>query len=308
MSESDTILDAARARGSLGYLAAELEISQKQAARYWDNGWIDGTFRTAKGHRRIRYTDDTIESVRRKVRVAKQTNINIRYHLGGIETRGRVVCTRHCNTMEDLYREAQKPKYGLTRKEAAQLAFRPRSVAAVDPEIAGWEMLRLQTGVSQHEVDEQMEILTSLPLVSLLGARDAEEFRLRARRAWRQVLTEHKAEQRHRSSTRLIIDAKANTHLMKLRKLLLEPNRESFLNAYHVASEVDHRIMCSEETLARDPEETLHPLEIAQRDPRGALLYNAVLRLKHTQQRPRRQLSPGNSASAVHLCIGGSAH
>jgi DNA-binding transcriptional MerR regulator len=63
MSDSAETLQEMRDRGSLRYLAFHLRVTTKQVTRYWDAGWIPGSSRTPNGHRRIRYTDDTVEQV-----------------------------------------------------------------------------------------------------------------------------------------------------------------------------------------------------------------------------------------------------
>ena len=71
MSDYEAALRKWRDQGSLRYLARKLGVTPKQVTRYSDNGWIDGSYRTPKGHRRIRYADSTVENVALMVRQEK---------------------------------------------------------------------------------------------------------------------------------------------------------------------------------------------------------------------------------------------
>src|SRR6266446_10396966 len=92
-----------RRLGLLSYLAGELSVTVKQVSRYWDRGWIPNSYRTLGGARRVRYNDDTVEQVRRTVKAAKQTNIQIRYRIPEICYKGTTVPVKGCNSMDDLY-------------------------------------------------------------------------------------------------------------------------------------------------------------------------------------------------------------
>ena len=71
-------LAAWRAAGSLQYLAHHLGKTPKQVARYWDRGWIPGSYRTGV-HRRVRYTDQTVAIVAQRVGIAKEAALRRRY-------------------------------------------------------------------------------------------------------------------------------------------------------------------------------------------------------------------------------------
>src|SRR5438270_13489919 len=116
-----------RRLGLLKYLATKLGRSVKQVTRYWDRNLIPGGYRTLGGGRRVRYTDDTVEQVRQAVKMANETNIEIRYRLGRISKihyRGTTVPVEGCNSMDDLYRRARKA--GLSKQDARHWAYRPR--------------------------------------------------------------------------------------------------------------------------------------------------------------------------------------
>jgi hypothetical protein len=309
-----------RDRGSLRYLANELGVSVKQVTRYWDNDWIEERYRTAKGHRRIRYTGSTVERVQLAVRFAKETNKTIRYYTSTIDYRGRIISAVECNTRADLYREARKPKYGLSEQDAYNVAYRPLLSPVASAEEIAWEMLRRQTGVSQAEVDEQQRTLSTLPLETLRTARSPSEFRSKARRAWRAILSEFRAEGRCHSFSTWLRTMRINKPFQVLRELLSVPDCRSFVLAFHRATELDHRIMSLAEKASRpktsslsaqDPQ-TASPLDLllmkeeaqqdtdedtsqapyhaftdfAENNPNGARLHIAALQLKHQQQRP----------------------
>jgi hypothetical protein len=320
MSDLQRQLMEWRDRGSLRYLASELRVSGKQVTRYWDNDWIEGRYRTAKGHRRVRYTGATVEQDRLAVRSVKETNKTIRYYTSTIEHRGRTISAVECNTRADLYREARKPKYGLSEQDACYVGYRHRSSPIGNTEEIAWEMLRRQTGISQAEVDEQQRALSTLPLETLRTAASASEFRARARRAWRAILSEFRAEGRCHSFSTWLRTKRSDKPFHVLRKLLSVPDRRSFVSAFHLATELDHRIMSlakkpsrtktsslsTQDLQTASPADLLERKEEAEQDtdedtsqapyqsltafaadnPNGARLYTAALQLKHEQQRP----------------------
>ncbi len=309
-----------RTQGSLRYLACELGVSTKQVTRYWDSGWISGGYRTPKGHRRIPYCKDTVERVRLAVRLVKDTNIEIRYRLPAVEYCGTMISAVGCNSMRDLYREARKPKYGLSKRDAQRVAYRHRGNPGPTTESISWEMLRMQTDVSQAEIDDQDRTLAWLPLESLLEAKSTKEFRAKARRAWRAILSEFRAEEQGRSHSTSLQVMRRKKSLEVLRKLLSEPDLRSFVSAFQLATESDHRIMSLAKKTPRAeisaPSahdcQTASPLELlmmkeeneldtdsetrpvgyfaikdfAERNPNAARLYVASRQLKHQRQRP----------------------
>jgi len=234
-----------REQGSLRYLARCLGVTGKQIARYWDQGWIPRSYTTARGHRRIRYEADTVETVRDRVHAAKTTNIVIRHHLDTITWHGRRISLEGCHSMDDLYRRARRD--GLPEKEARALAYRartrPEPAAGAAPALFHDVLLRLK-GVSQAELNESRRYYASLPLDALLEECPPREFRARAREAWQGIVEEMKAaahwERVHRAPPEMI--AYRQKRMAALKALLSHRDRDAFMAAWLKITEPNNRI------------------------------------------------------------------
>lgn len=220
MSDSEAALRKWRDQGSLRYLACELGVTPKQVTRYWDNGWIDCSYRTPKGHRRIRYADSTVEKVALMVRWAKEMNVRTRYHLTQIDYCGTIIPVKGCNSVHDLYRRARKA--GLSERAARNVAYTPDIHAPPSEQIA-WDSLLALNDTYGEEVLETMRVFSPFPLHFLLQASDSEDFRARAKRAWQKIRSfyELREELRPLSSN----DQKARDIFQKL---LSQPDLFSF--------------------------------------------------------------------------------
>jgi len=228
-----------RRLGLLKYLASELGRTVKQVTRYWDSGLIPmpNRYRTPGGARRVRYTDDTVEHVRRAVKMAKETNIEIRYRIGSVSEmtyKGTTVPVQGCNSMDDLYRRARQA--GLSKKDADNFAYRSR---IGDPEpspdqIASQTFWVLKC-TSEEEVADSMrdlsEKLSCIPLESLIEETDPAEFRARASDVWRNICSRQ---------TSGLPDLKT---MALLRDLLSQQDRHSFVRKYFEITELENRIM-----------------------------------------------------------------
>jgi hypothetical protein len=265
MSDSEAALRKWRDHGSLRYLARKLRITTKQVTRYWDNGWIDGSYRTPKGHRRIRYTDSTVESVAFLVRRAKETNIYIRYHLQQIDSRGTIISAEGCNSMGNLYERAQLA--GLSEQQAESVATPDPSHGPSNDDIF-WEFLFALEGISQEEVVESIRRFRFLPLGYLLESLDIKDFRARARATWRRILSAYRT------------GAGEPENLKMLRELLSEPDPKSFVVAWRKATEIERRI------LEYDDESLKFFKAFADRERKTLRITIAALWLHHRQQPP----------------------
>ena len=223
--------------------------------RYWDNGWIEGSCRTPKGHRRIRYADSTVAKVALRVRWAKEWNVRIRYHLTQIDYCGTIIPVKGCNSVHDLYRRARKAglskraarnvaytpdihvppsteqmddlyrrarKAGLRKRAARKVAYTPDIHAPPSEQIA-WDSLLALNDTYGEEVLETMRVFSPFPLHFLLQASDSEDFRARAKRTWQKIRSfyESREELRPLSAN----DQKARDIFQKL---LSQPDLDSF--------------------------------------------------------------------------------
>jgi hypothetical protein len=314
-----------REQGSLRYLTHHLRVTIKgtakavtfkQVTRYWDKGWIDGAYPTPKGHRRIRYTDDTVERVAAMVRGAKATNIAIRYRTptGEINYCGTIIPVKGCTKMEDVYKRARKA--GLNKRDATNAAYAPIVRRAPSMTDIVWEYLHALEGTSEKEVAERMNLLSEVPASYLYQARDAEEFRARSRASRERFLSRLEARAGWDGFPRSSAEGEARRQ--KIRDLLLplfdHQDRESFLAAYNLATELDRRVLVMDEVLER----IMKTKEIAEMDesekseyraqtyrklqanaaakPEALLLEIAAVSLKRSEQAP--------SAAALALALG----
>lgn len=272
MSDSEAALRKWRDQGSLRYLACELGVTPKQVTRYWDNGWIDCSYRTPKGHRRIRYADSTVEKVALMVRWAKEMNVRTRYHLTQIDYCGTIIPVKGCNSVHDLYRRARKA--GLSERAARNVAYTPDIHAPPSEQIA-WDSLLALNDTYGEEVLETMRVFSPFPLHFLLQASDSEDFRARAKRAWQKIRSfyELREELRPLSSN----DQKARDIFQKL---LSQPDLFSFTSDWSHAFELQHRPWrANAETYKRAKEQ-------AEKDPGALRLATAALTLRRKQQTP----------------------
>jgi len=248
--------------GLLKYLASELGVSVKQVTRYWDRNLIPNRYRTPGGARRIRYKHGTVEQVRRMVDAAKETNIQIRYRLAEIRYKGLTVSVKGCNSMDDLYRRARK--VGLSKREAADLAYRPRlkKPSPSSDEVA-WQVMWALQGTSHEEVVKSMRELDCIPLLLLMAAKSDEDFQLRAKRALENI--ESSLTNPEQQKAKIIA-----------KELLSERDLRTFVQRWNEATEL-------EQTEARV---FYQAKEQAVNDRDRLNLQVAVLRLKHQQSAP----------------------
>jgi len=175
-----------RAKGSLRFLAHELGVTQKQAARYWDMGWVPGRYRTSKRHRRIRYTDETVAHTRKVVDYAKATNRYVRYHLKHIDYSGIPIPAEDCTSMGALYQRAME--CGLDEEQAAHLAYSPHPEEPLSSEDLWFELLHTYTKVLLQDAYAKQLPLASETIQALIETPDDLAFRRVAREAWARFL------------------------------------------------------------------------------------------------------------------------
>jgi hypothetical protein len=275
---SPTTLQKWRDQGSLRYLAHHLGVTAKQVTRYWEYVQIDGAYRTSKGHRRIRYSDDTVERVALAVKCSKATNIAIRYHIPPFEYCGTVIPVKGCTSRQDVYRRARKA--GLDERDAWNAANGLLRSGAPPYRYLASELLQMGKGISEKEVDDCMSLYRRVPLRYLGEARDAKDFRARARVVWRKILSELKAKAGWDSSQEG--EARRQEIRNKIRPLLLQPDRDAFFLAYEKGTEVESRIM-----EYKDDEQTYRKVEAwAVTEPEIVSLRIAVRSLQHSEQNP----------------------
>jgi hypothetical protein len=276
-------------------------VSVKQVTRYWDNGWIQGRYRTPKGNRRIRYDETTVAQVRQTVRAAKETNIHIRYHPGEVhypvakrdESGGTIAKSirirfEGCNSMHDLYKRARKA--GLSKAAAKDLAFRPRVRSNPTAEQVAWDCLWASEGTTQEEAAASIQRLDLLPVPTLLTAKNPTDFRAKADASWLNMQAHLKGE--------------SEENVARLRHLLSQPNLRSLVAAYNEATELDDRIM------NKNDEELRAANAWAATKPDDAKLRLAALRIKHEQTQPTALALAkvlGISRPALYRRFGGKA-
>ena len=278
MSDFDSKLQKWRNQGSLRYLAHHLRVTEKQVTRYWDNGLIPDCYRTRKGHRRIRYTDDTVSDVRMLVRAAKETNVAIRYHIPQINYCGTIIPVKGCNSMNDLYRRARR--CGLNERDARNAAYRPRSKPSPQSRDISWDVLHAIKGTSFEECCENMRKFDLLNLSRLVKAQNPRDFRKIARQEWRELVKYFKLRDEGVLSVPPQIKAQNMKQRKELRCLLMKRDFQSFRSAYIEATELQSRIL---EIDAKTYDATI---KRAQEQPEIMQLKIAAVRLKHLD-RPR---------------------
>lgn len=298
MSDFEDQLQKWREKGSLRYLADKLNVTPKQVTRYWEEGHVPGRYRTPKGHRRIAYKDNTVEVVEFRVRHAKKRNIAIRYHTEAIDYCGTLIRVKGCTNVRALYQRARDA--GLDERDAWNAAT-GIDTSASDRNLT-WEYLWALKGTSLEEVHESMQLLGPLPLDYLCESHDAKDFRSKARTAWKAIVSTRKswAGWDHVSSSP---EEKARwlKPLVPLRKLLLEPDLESFMRAWGKATELQDRIWeyCSEEPDERSFDDGMFQSlnDREKTESKAMTLEIAALSLK------QRGLAPSAAALAKTLGI-----
>jgi hypothetical protein len=253
-----------RRLGLLKYLAVELGITVKQVTRYWDQGWIPGRYRTRGGARRIRYDDDTVQQVRRMVQAVKETNREIRYRLEEINYGEVKIVVKGCNSMDDLFKRAQKA--GLGKREATNLAYRLRLQPSISLEQLAWNLLWAKEGTSEEEARHSLRYFDRIPLSTLIAAKGAPDFQRIAERVWLNIQPDLQRE-----------EAPSQT-IAAIRHLLSQPDRQSFVAEWNKATEVDNRIM------NRTDDELRKARGWATSEPHQARLHLAALLVRRSQQ------------------------
>jgi hypothetical protein len=254
-----------RRLGLLKYLAVELGITVKQVTRYWDQAWIAGRYRTPGGARRIRYDDNTVRQVRQMVQAVKETNREIRYRLEEINYGEIKIVVKGCNSMHDLFKRARKA--GLEKREAANLAYWLRLQPRVSSEQLAWDSLWAKEGTSEEEASQSLRYFDWIPLSTLIAAKDAADFQRIAKRVWLNIQPDLQRE------------APIQT-IAAIRRLLTQPDRQSFIAEWNKATEVDNRIM------NRTDNELRKARAWATSEPHQATLHLAALLVRRSQQSP----------------------
>jgi hypothetical protein len=187
-------LEKWRARGSLQYLAHHLGVTLKQVTRYWDNGWIAGGYLTPRGHRRVRYTEDTVRHVRLLAKLSTETNKTIRYRMRPIFHRGAEVDMAGCTNRRALYERLCRN--GLSADEAQRVVDGVADRVADQVQVPEVERCQLSTvrawmaaleRISAEELAQYDKLFGMIPVEVLVEARDPAEFRAAARQAWEEI-------------------------------------------------------------------------------------------------------------------------
>ena len=239
MSDSEKTLEKWQAQGSLRCLAHHLRVTHKQVTRYWDNGWIEGRYRTAKGHRRIRYTDQTVEHAAFVRQREKEGNIRVRYSKGEIDYLGTVIPLDGCNTMDDLFRRARRA--GLNEQHARNVAY---PLTLTDPpshEDFAWDALLAARGILQEDWAMSVRRFTELPIGYLCDAANAEQFRARAKKVLQGIEENHKSSEEWRVLHGKPRNPEREKTVKTLRALLSQHDTASFISEWSKATELHHR-------------------------------------------------------------------
>ena len=321
-------LKKSRERGDLRYLAHEMQVTTKQVGRYWDKGWIEGSYSTPKGHRRIRYTDDTVERIKQIVKGAKATNIEIRYNTPEHTYEGTTIPLKGCNNMQDVERRARKAR--LSKQQAKHVAYQPRSssskLTSLNPNLV-LEFLFAMNGTSLEEVIKRMNDLSFVPASYLYAGHDAvvltteslaswqprhhqrdeavldKEFRDRSADEWKICLFRIEASAGRVDFTGSTPDVqKLRRKLMQIlkqnRKKYLHPffhqlNRDAFLALYNKEAELDSRITQRDEREGDEEKEREEREEFENRErfeSREELEKERKEREKKTKEREDREM------------------
>ncbi len=272
MSDFQGELEKLRENGSLRYLASHLGVTPKQVTRYWDAKLIEGRYRTPKGHRRIRYTDDTVEHVKLVVAAVKQNNNRIRYHVQEIDYCGTIVPVNGCTSAQGRYKQALKA--GLNKREARMLASMLFSKPASSKEDTIWGFIHTLEGISENEVMMNYREFAEVPFLQLLSMEDPEDFRAAAKEILSKIETKRKG----------LAPLSAN-----IRKLLSQNDRQSFWELGTKMMEIRDRVSAD----ASDDEDERSHGNIYRRlasspdnELRNFILPTLAMQLKHRGLRP----------------------
>ena len=278
MSEFEAKLQKWRDQGSLRYLAHMLGVTHKQVTRYWDNGWIDGRYRTAKGHRRIRYTEQTVERAAFVRQWKREGNIRVRYSMGEIDYLGTVISLDGCNTMDDLSRRARRA--GLNEQHARNVAY---PLTLTDPpslEDFAWDALLAARGILQEDWAKSVRRFTELPLGYLCDAANTEQFRARAEKVLQGIEENYQSSEEWRVLHGKPRNPEREKTVEMLRVLLSQPDFPSFLAHWEKETELHHR---HEED---DGAAYANLLRLTPEEAKAMKLDVAAIRLKQQQQSP----------------------
>ncbi len=189
MSEFSAELLRLRDLGLPKYLATCLKVTEKTVSRWWDAGLIPNTYRTPGGHRRIHYSDETIETVLRTVFLKKEKNRAI---AGGkpIKWRGRNLETKGCRNTQDLYNRALQN--GFCPRDAELLASVPRGggVPSFDPETIWFDLVYTATDVLPDDPGRKLPLGPGEHL-RIAQAQSEEAFRREAQQIWAELLANY---------------------------------------------------------------------------------------------------------------------
>ncbi len=278
MSDSEKTLEKWKAQGSLRHLAAKLDVTHKQVTRYWDKGWIEGRYRTAKGHRRIRYTDKTVEHAASERQREKEGNIRVRYSNYEIDYFGTVISLDGCNTMDDLFRRARRA--GLNEQHARNVAHRLTFTDPPSHEDFAWDALLAVRGILQEDWATSVRRFRELPLGYLRDAANAEQFRARAEKVLQGIEENYKSSEEWRVLHGKPRNAEREKTVRTLRVLLSQPDTASFISEWSKAAELHHR---------HEEDDGAAYANLLRRTPKEAKamkLNIAALRLKQREQSP----------------------
>ena len=304
MSELQARLRAWHERGYLRYLAHQHGVTIKQVTRYWDNGLVEGGYCTPKDHRRIHYTDSTVENVALLVRLAKERNLRIRYHIRQIDYLGTIIPVKGCNSMHDLFQRALK--MGLSRQAAHKVAYTTHSHPSPSPQEIAWDTLLALKCTYEEEVAESIREFGPCPLSFLLGASDTKDFRARARKAWREILSYYKSEEEwcpvSLAAPETVIRKQRTKKIF--RKILSQPDLASFISTWSEESELQHRVLKTD----AETYEKVH--QQAEENPGAIRLNTAAVTLKRKQHTPSARALAGvlgMSRPALYRAFGAEA-
>jgi hypothetical protein len=164
-----------RQRGSLQFLAFSLGKTAKQVARYWDQGWIPGSYATARGHRRIRYEADSVDRVRRILRSRKQKNILIRYYWKQVDYFGMIIPLDGCNTVDHVFQRLCQA--GLSEEEARYVAYSPEpedETPSFDDAI--WDITCAAERILEPELGRELQAIPGLFTAALTADDSVSQF------------------------------------------------------------------------------------------------------------------------------------
>lgn len=265
MSDSAEALQKWRDQGSLRYLASVLHVSNKrgrrcvttkQIGRYCDAGWIPGSYRTPKGHRRIRYTDETAEQVACLLKSRREE--------------------RPIELLRDLIWAIK----GTSQKEVTDWK------RTFDDE-------RIANLVYECRAPTPQDVTPLLVPDCIYQERDGKDFRVMAQAVLDEILAEIDAGAGWDGFPRSSPEGEALREKKRkyYRALLLQPDLESFKSAWDEATELTHRLMefdaPGDDKDREDDDENREgsgyalAMELVKTQPQATRLQIAALSLKH---------------------------